>query len=352
VTRLASFIVLSTLAAACVPTDDPPAPAQTAVAAQPAPPPAPAPAPQATGRLDPNRPLPSALPSANPFAQHAEAGPRRPSGSARLTAPALRDPDIAPSMAPAPAPMRAEAPAPIAEPPPAPAPSGSVAAPAAPKAPAPPKAPAATAAKARAAPAAAAAAGVFHDNFDRAELGADWNPTSPEWRIVGGRLCGQRARNHPVWLTRKLPLNARIEFDATSASADGDLKVEIWGDGKGFAKGTSYTDATSYLAIFGGWKNQFHVLARLDEHAPGRPEVKVSPGGDYKARPVVANTVYHFKVERTDGKTVRWFVDDIEIIAFADPAPLKGEGHEHLGFNDWEVQVCFDNLQITSLAGA
>ncbi|MCK6533778.1 MAG: hypothetical protein L6Q84_12485, partial [Polyangiaceae bacterium] len=101
-TRLASFIVLSTLAIACVPTDDPPAPAQTAVAAQPAPPP-PAPAPQATGRLDPNRPLPSALPSANPFAQNAEAGPRRPSGSARLTAPALRDPDIAPSMAPAPA---------------------------------------------------------------------------------------------------------------------------------------------------------------------------------------------------------------------------------------------------------
>ena len=353
-TRLASFIVLSTLAIACVPTDDPPAPAQTAVAAQPAPPPAPAPDPKPTGRLDPNRPLPSALPSANPFAQHAEAGPRRPSsGSARLSAPALRDPDlntIAPSMAPAPAEMRAQAPAPAVEPTPPPAPSGSAAAPAA--APAGPKAAAATAAKAPTAPAAAAATGVFHDNFDRAELGADWNPTSAEWRIVGGRLCGQRARNHPVWLTRKLPLNARIEFDATSASADGDLKVEIWGDGKGFAKGTSYTDATSYLAIFGGWKNQFHVLARIDEHAPGRPEVKVSPGGDYKARPVVANTVYHFKVERTDGKTVRWFVDDIEIIAFTDPAPLKGEGHEHLGFNDWEVQVCFDNLQITSLAGA
>jgi hypothetical protein len=194
--------------------------------------------------------------------------------------------------------------------------------------------------------------GVYVDTFERAELGPEWNATSPEWRIVAGRLCGQRARNHPVWLKRKLPQNARIEFDAISTSADGDLKVEIWGDGKGFAKGTSYNDATSYLAIYGGWRNQFHVLARLDEHAPGRPEVKVAPGGDYKARPVVAHQLYHFKVERADGKTVRWFVDDIEIISFTDEKPLKGGGHEHLGFNDWEVQVCFDNLQITALTGA
>ncbi|MBI3205965.1 MAG: hypothetical protein HYZ29_30795 [Myxococcales bacterium] len=236
------------------------------------------------------------------------------------------------------------------EAPPTPAPAASAA-------PAPPgsAAPAAVAAAAPKAPAGAADApvtGVYYDAFDRGELGAEWNATNPEWRIVGGRLCGQRAKNHPVWLRRKLPANARIEFDAVSTSPDGDLKVEIWGDGKGFAKGTSYTDATSYLAIFGGWKNQFHVLARIDEHAPGRPEVKVSAGGDLKARPVVANTVYHFKVERADGKTVRWFVDDIELISFTDPAPLKGEGHEHLGFNDWEVQVCFDNLQITALAGA
>lgn len=214
-------------------------------------------------------------------------------------------------------------------------------------------APAAAAAPAKPAPAPGTPiAGVFHDSFDRTELGPEWNATSPEWRILGGRLCGQRARNHPVWLNRKLPTNARIEFDALSMSPDGDLKVEIWGDGKSFAKGTSYNDATSYLAIFGGWKNQFHVLARIDEHLQGRPEVKVTPGGDYKARPVQANTLYHFKVERADGKTVRWFVDDIEVIAFTDPNPLKGEGHEHLGFNDWEVQVCFDNLQITALPGA
>ena len=131
-----------------------------------------------------------------------------------------------------------------------------------------------------AAPAAESAVGkggviksAFVDSFDRLELGPDWNLTSPVWKIVGGQLCGEGARNHPAWLTRRLPTNARIEFETLSRSPDGDLKVELWGDGKSFAKATSYSDATSYIAIFGGWHNQFHVLARIDEHAKDRPEI-------------------------------------------------------------------------------
>jgi len=192
----------------------------------------------------------------------------------------------------------------------------------------------------------------FHDFFERGTLGDDWRATSPVWRIQGGRLCGRGARNHPLWLKRRLPANARIEFDATSSSSDGDLKIELWGDGKSFAQSTSYTNASSYIAIFGGWKNQFHVLARIDEHAPGRPEVRIDPaGGDVRAQPVKSGQTYHFKIERSDGKTLRWLVDDIEILTFSDPAPLKGTGHDHVGFNDWEVPVCFDNLSITPLEG-
>ena len=41
--------------------------------------------------------------------------------------------------------------------------------------------------------------------------------------------------------------------------------------------------------------------------------------------------------------------DDIEIIGFPDPAPLSGQGHEYLGFNNWETRVCFDNLQVVPL---
>lgn len=190
----------------------------------------------------------------------------------------------------------------------------------------------------------------YVDTFERAELGADWNLTGPGWSIKEGRLCVSNAHNHPAWLHRRLPINARIEFEATSSSAEGDLKVEAWGDGQGAATSTSYTNASSYLVIFGGWKNTLHVLARLDEHGKDRRLIRVEAGEtDPRAQPVLPDRAYRFKIERSDGQTVRYFVDDIEILSFKDPAPLAGEGHEHFAFNDWQVPACFDNLTITPL---
>jgi len=190
----------------------------------------------------------------------------------------------------------------------------------------------------------------FSDNFDRATLGPDWNATSPVWRITAGRLCGDNAHNHPVWLRQKLPVNASIEFDATTTSPDGDIKAEYWGDGQSAAQTISYNAATSYLTIFGGWKNQFHVLARIDEHAKDRPELRIDDSSDdLRAKKVEPNRSYHFKVVRDDGKTVHWYVDDLEILSYPDPAPLTGPGHDHFGFNDWEVHLCFDNLVVTPL---
>jgi len=190
----------------------------------------------------------------------------------------------------------------------------------------------------------------FVDTFERGEPGADWNVTGPGWTIKEGRLCVSNAHNHPAWLRRRLPTNARIEFEATSASADGDLKAEAWGDGRSSAIGNSYTGATSYLVIFGGWKNSLHVLARLDEHGADRKALHVEAGEtDPRAQPVLPDRAYRFKIERADGKTVRYFVDEIEILSFKDPSPLAGVGHEHFAFNDWEVPACFDNLIITPL---
>jgi hypothetical protein len=191
---------------------------------------------------------------------------------------------------------------------------------------------------------------VFQDDFERAELGPDWRATSPAWTLAQGRLCGQNARNHPIWLKRRLPTNARIEFDATTSSTDGDIKAEFWGDGRSAASGQSYTDATSYLTIFGGWQNRFHVLARIDEHAPDRREIKLTPGeADFIKSTVVPDRAYRFQVERRDGRTVSWRVNEVEILTYDDSRPLLGTGHEHFGFNDWQVRVCFDNLRVTPL---
>jgi hypothetical protein len=191
----------------------------------------------------------------------------------------------------------------------------------------------------------------FADAFERPSLGGDWRTNaSLAWRIKDGQLCGRGARNRPLWLARRMPENARIEFDAVSNAADGDIKVELWGDGQSGATGTSYTNATSYIAIFGGWKNSLHVLARLDEHGKDRKELKLVAGSeDPRQHPVELGRVYRFKIERQAGKELRWYVDDLQIHTFDDPEPLSGEGHEHFAFNNWDVQVCFDNLQVRPL---
>jgi hypothetical protein len=64
---------------------------------------------------------------------------------------------------------------------------------------------------------------------------------------------------------------------------------------------------------------------------------------------VEAHRVYQFQVERRDGHTVRWSVDGVPISSYVDDEPLRGPGHEHFGFNDWQVRVCFDNLRVTPL---
>lgn len=183
------------------------------------------------------------------------------------------------------------------------------------------------------------------------DLGPDWRQAQTNaWHIEKGRLCGQMAHNHGVWLNRILPINARIEFDAIAENPDGDLKAEIWGDGQSHATSVTYNNATSYLTILGGWKNKFHVLARINEHAPDRREIKVDKDSDDpKDHPVSVGQIYKFKIERNDGKTVRWAVNGLDMLSYDDPSPLAGMGHDHFGFNDWEVKVCFDNVKVTPL---
>lgn len=190
------------------------------------------------------------------------------------------------------------------------------------------------------------AAAPFADN-----LGPNWKQVKTNaWKIENGKLCGQVAHNHGVWLQKTLPINARIEFDAMSTSEDGDLKAEVWGDGQSGATGVSYNNATSYLAILGGWKNTLHVLARLNEHGQDRKEIKVDKDSDDpRQRPVVKGQVYRFKIERNDGKTVRFSVDGVEYHSFVDAQPLAGAGHDHFGFNEWEVKTCYDNVKVTPL---
>ncbi len=190
----------------------------------------------------------------------------------------------------------------------------------------------------------------FSDGFDRKELGPDYLPTSGVWQLRGGRLCGEGARNRPVWLRHPLGTNGRIEFDATSYSDAGDLKVEVFGDGRSFAHSASYTDATGYVLIYGGWKNSWHVLARLNEHGKDRLERRTDPSvASPSSQPVIPGRTYHYRIERRDSKTLRWLVDGVVVHELLDPEPLTGPEHRFFAFNTWTARVCFDNLEIVPL---
>jgi hypothetical protein len=181
--------------------------------------------------------------------------------------------------------------------------------------------------------------GELTDDFNRAEIGPLWRNTGGPYQIVDGKLKVRGSRNKPLWLRRTLPRDARIEFDVRSDSPEGDIKVEVYGDGVSKATDISYT-ATSYVVIFGGWNNSMNIIARLDEHADDRVvglRKKVEPGRTYR-----------MKIERK-GDTISSWVDGELLAKMKDPNPLWGPGHDHFAVNNWSSELSFDNLKITPL---
>lgn len=180
---------------------------------------------------------------------------------------------------------------------------------------------------------------LFRDDFERDELGPDWLATGPGATLGHGVLELEDIQNHPLWLDRSLPDDFRIELDAWGTTEEGDIKIELCGDGKSAATSVNYV-ATGYVLIFGGWNNSLNAIVRQNEHGRQRQtstEPKVEPGRRY-----------HFTITRSGGE-LRWEIDGHEVLAYEDEAPLRGVGHDHFAFSGWEAKTQFDNLVIEAL---
>jgi hypothetical protein len=181
----------------------------------------------------------------------------------------------------------------------------------------------------------------WEDSFEGG-LGEVFYATGEGYHLEHGALSARGAHNHPLWLRKKLPRDVRIDLDAWSTEARGDIKLEVFGDGHSYdPDGGRYT-ATGYELIFGGWYNTKSIIARLDEHGSDvveRTEPKVVP-----------NKHYHWRIER-QRNTLTWFIDDMTtpFLRYEDPRALEGAGHEYLGVNNWETDTWFDNLVIAPL---
>ena len=223
-----------------------------------------------------------------------------------------------------------------------------------------------------------AAAVPFEDKFDRATLGDAWWSNGGLWRIVDGQVFSPGVGNNPLWLKARLPADVRVEFDTRSEGSDGDIKWEMYGDGR--------THSTGYLFLFGAWHNRESRIAKLDEHAFTQDEMRAQlaalarpfprqiegmdriidairePFVKWSARRdlerLEKGTFYGaetpFVVKRIDWRhrkagVLRWELDGQPALELVDPAPLSGSGHDRFGFSSWSNDTYFDNLKITPL---
>jgi hypothetical protein len=207
----------------------------------------------------------------------------------------------------------------------------------------------------------------FMDDFsDPSTVQKRYWATGGLWRVVNGWLFAPGVKNNPLWLKAKLPRNVAVEFDVRSESPEGDIKVEIFGDGLNHASG--------YVLVHGGWNNSVSIIARLDEHGrslaslqqdarriareSGLPQAGLVETGVWKPDtrmrveanpfPVQMGRPYHWRIERT-GTVIKWSIDGQPFMELNDPFPLEGENHNRFAFANWESMLYFDNLKITPL---
>jgi hypothetical protein len=172
----------------------------------------------------------------------------------------------------------------------------------------------------------------FKDDYERAQLGDDYFATGGFWRILDGQLYSPGVKNNPLWVKAKLPRDVVVEFDARAESTAGDIKCEIFGNGRDHSSG--------YILVFGGWSNTISALARLDEHGADRKE--------RRDKKVEKGRTYHFKVTR-QGTLLTWAIDGETFLSWDDANPLEGSGHDRFGFGTWATDAYFDNLEIRPL---
>ncbi len=185
---------------------------------------------------------------------------------------------------------------------------------------------------------------VFSDDFEGSSISDKYRIGTPDlghkagtWTVEDGRLKAVKIHNAALWLKQELPRSVRIEFTAKAHSDEGDIKAEVFGDGR--------THQSGYILLFGGWKNSVRAIARLDEHGEDRKNDNRCQMRGGRRRCVEKGVDYKWTIERTD-HVVKWYINDRLLLTYPDQHPVQGR---HFAFNNWEPEVSFDNLKIFDL---
>ncbi len=209
----------------------------------------------------------------------------------------------------------------------------------------------------------------FFDTFsDPGTVQAHYHSLGGFPRVLNGELLSPGTKNNPLWLKANLPDNVSVEFDARAPTQEGEIRVELFGNG--------YDHLSGYELVYAPWAavgvpgRLPATLVRLDENAPTlqRWQEKARAAGANSLTAVgygptsgvrvegppvsiEPGRVYRMRVERR-GETLRWWVDGQRIVEFRDPYPLHGPWHDRVGLSSVEGDVYYDNFRVTPLDAA
>jgi len=165
----------------------------------------------------------------------------------------------------------------------------------------------------------------FSDDFERDELGSDWQVLNGTWRIRNGTLTCPKRGGSEIIVARRFPGCHRIEFEA---------KTDDPCDLSSFVQAGTAGLATGYFMQFGGVGNKLNALRRAgvdgvrhDVTAPIRPGH------------------VHKMVAEFDGNTARLTVDGEVVLALHDEEPLVGPANERVGFYIYRTGE-IDNVRV------
>jgi len=170
-------------------------------------------------------------------------------------------------------------------------------------------------------------------NFkDVTKLPAAWKVLEGKVKIADGKLvltAEEFSHGQIVLTAPRFPGSVRLEVDASLQGQDvSDLSPLLNGDEYGWD--------TGYLLQFGAAENLENRLRRIEEivDAKANETMFVTPGKT------------HHVVAENDGGKLRLIVDGKEILSYTDREPLKGKGHDHIGFYTWNCTLKIEKITV------
>ena len=168
---------------------------------------------------------------------------------------------------------------------------------------------------------------------------SDFNaPGAPEWTLLEGKtevagsmlvVNGPEQETQLMLKGYKFPGSVMVEcVGSVSGAAVSDLSVILNADETGYAAG--------YLLQFGGRKNTLDQVMKqgTDVAATVKKQPLLVPGKTYTV------------VAVNDGGKISLKVDGVEVFQYTDASPLKGSGHDQIGFYSYHTVLKLDKVTV------